>query len=144
MFNYFMNEALLLAHRAKAEGEIPVGAVIVKDNKIIASAYNKKEQTHNAAAHAEILAIAKAGQALGKWQLDGCDLYVTLQPCDMCRFAIAQARLKSVYFGAFDPKIEFVMENTAVYGGIMEQECKKMIDDFFKDARSFIKSNERQ
>ncbi len=116
-------------------GEIPVGAVVVRDGAVIASGYNLKEATKNAAAHAEINAIAEAGKVLGRWQLYDCDLYVTLQPCNMCKGAIAEARLKAVYFGAYDKEAEFVMENTQVYGGIMEDECTGILNDFFNKIR---------
>ena len=135
MFNPYMNEAIRLAEIAGKSGEIPVGAVVVQNGEIIASGYNLREKTHSAAAHAEIVALSRAGEKLRRWQLYDCDLYVTLQPCEMCRGAIAQARFKSVYFGAYDKNTEFVMKNIQVYGGIMEDECTEVLNKFFDGLR---------
>jgi len=135
MFNKFMNMAIEQAKIARDKGEIPVGAVIVRNGEAIAFAHNLKETKKNATAHAEINAIAIAGKALGRWQLYDCDLYVTLQPCNMCKAAITESRLKSVYFGAYDKDTEFVMNNTTVYGGIMEDECTTLLNDFFENIR---------
>lgn len=135
MFNPYMNEAIRLAEIAGKSGEIPVGAVVVQNGEIIASGYNLREKTHSAAAHAEIVALSRAGEKLKRWQLYDCDLYVTLQPCEMCRGAIAQARFKSVYFGAYDKNTEFVMKNIQVYGGIMEEECTGVLNKFFEGLR---------
>ena len=136
MYNEFMDMALKEAQMAKEKGEIPVGAVVVRGGEIIAKAHNLKETTKNATAHAEILAIKMAGEILGRWQLYDCDLYVTLQPCQMCKGAINEARFKSVYFGAFDKEVEFVMDNTLVYGGIMEDKCTAILNDFFNEIRA--------
>ena len=135
MFNPYMNEAIRLAESAGKSGEIPVGAVVVQNGEIIASGYNLREKTHSAAAHAEIVALSRAGEKLKRWQLYDCDLYVTLQPCEMCRGAIAQARFRSVYFGAYDKNTEFVMKNVQVYGGIMEDECTGVLNKFFEGLR---------
>lgn len=135
MFNPYMNEAIRLAEIAGKSGEIPVGAVVVQNGEIIASGYNLREKTHSAAAHAEIVALSRAGEKLKRWQLYDCDLYVTLQPCEMCRGAIAQARFRSVYFGAYDKNTEFVMKNIQVYGGIMEDECTGVLNKFFEGLR---------
>ncbi len=135
MFNPYMNEAIRLAEIAGKSGEIPVGAVVVQNGEIIASGYNLREKTHSAAAHAEIVALSRAGEKLKRWQLYDCDLYVTLQPCEMCRGAIAQARFKSVYFGAYDKNTEFVMKNIQVYGGIMEDDCTGVLNKFFEGLR---------
>ena len=135
MFNPYMNEAIRLAEIAGKSGEIPVGAVVVQNGEIIASGYNLREKTHSAAAHAEIVALSRAGEKLNRWQLYDCDLYVTLQPCEMCRGAIAQARFRSVYFGAYDKNTEFVMKNVQVYGGIMEDECTGVLNKFFEGLR---------
>lgn len=135
MFNPYMNEAIRLAEIAGKSGEIPVGAVVVQNGEIIASGYNLREKTHSAAAHAEIVALSRAGEKLKRWQLYDCDLYVTLQPCEMCRGAIAQARFRSVYFGAYDKNTEFVMKNVQVYGGIMEDECTGVLNKFFEGLR---------
>ena len=99
-----MKAALKLAHRAAEEGEVPVGAVVVCDGKIVGRGRNRRETKKNALHHAEIEAIEKACKKLGGWRLHRCDLYVTLEPCPMCAGAIINARIKMVYFGAFDPK----------------------------------------
>jgi len=96
----YLEEALSLAEKAFKRGEVPIGAVIVRNNKIIARAYNQRERKQNALYHAEILAINKACKKLKSWRLDDCEMYVTLEPCQMCMGAIINARLKNVYFGA--------------------------------------------
>lgn len=147
MDSIFMNEALLLAKEAFDAGEIPVGAVIVKDDKIIASGRNMREKKQNALSHAEIEAINNACKALNSWRLDDCDLYVTLEPCPMCMGAILNARVKTLVFGAFDLEkgcADSVMnlKNSVgsskpdIYGGILEEECKKLILDFFGVVRN--------
>lgn len=103
MREFFLNEALEEAKKALSIGEVPVGAVIVKDNKIIARSFNIKETCKEATAHAEILAIKKASNVLNNWRLTGCEMYVTLEPCAMCASAIAQARISKLYIGTFDP-----------------------------------------
>ncbi|HOV69078.1 MAG TPA: nucleoside deaminase, partial [Clostridia bacterium] len=100
----YMQEAIAEARKAAEQDEVPVGAVIVKDSAIIARAYNLKESANDPTGHAEIIAIKKAAEFLGGWRLTGCDLYVTLEPCPMCAGAAINARLKSIVFGAFDPK----------------------------------------
>ena len=100
----FMIEAYKQAQIAKSKGEVPIGAVIVLDNKIIARGYNKREKTQNAVNHAEIIAINKACKKLNSWRLDNCEIYVTLEPCLMCYGAILNARIKELYFGAKDNK----------------------------------------
>ena len=125
-----------------SDGDIPVGAVVVKDGKIISTAFNTREKDNDITSHAEILAIRQAEQRLENWRLDGCEIYVTLEPCPMCGWAILQSRIKSVYFGSYDTnygafssKIDLrEIHNGAklnVYGGIMEKECDKLLDDFF-------------
>ena len=101
---YFMHKALLEAKKAEKIGEVPIGAVIVKDNKIIARGYNRREIDHDPLAHAEILAIKKAAKKLGRWRLSDCTLYVTLEPCPMCAGAIVNARMVRLVFGCSDPK----------------------------------------
>ena len=139
----FMQQAIKLAKSAK--GEITVGAVMVKDGEIIASAYNQKEKIQDVTAHAEILAIREAQKNLGTWRLDNCELYVTLEPCPMCAWAIINSRIKTVYFGSFDTnygalgsKIDLrtlINSKLKVYGGIMEKECDKILQDCFKELR---------
>lgn len=146
MQSLFMERAVELAKYAASLGEVPVGAVIVKDGKIIAEGYNRREQKNNALSHAEIEAINNACNALGDWRLDGCTIYVTLEPCLMCAGAIANARIKEVVFGAYDLQmgcmdsvINFsalpIVPDTEVYGGIKEDECKRLITDFFRQKR---------
>lgn len=141
-----MQRAIEAAHLAK--DEIPVGAVIVKDNEVIASACNKKECENDVTAHAEILALRQAASRLGRWRLEDCVMYVTLEPCPMCAWAILQSRLKAVYFGAYDPNygalgsvIDFRCQANSkmkVYGGILEEECKQLLDDYFKNIRGRV------
>jgi len=141
----FMQFAIEEAH--KSNGDIPVGAVIVKDGKIIASACNTKEKDNDVTSHAEILAIRKAEKLSNNWRLDDCKLYVTLEPCPMCGWAILQARIKSVYFGSYDvnygafsSKIDLRTllpgQNLNVYGGIMEAECDELLLKFFDSIRN--------
>jgi len=142
----FMKIALLEAKKAAQKGEVPVGAVIVKDGKVIAKAHNKREQKQNALSHAEIEAINKACKVLGSWRLDGCEMYVTLEPCPMCTGAIINARIKTVIFGAFDKNagcMDSVINlcdyplghKVEVYAGICEDECQKVLQQFFKELR---------
>lgn len=130
----------------KAKGEITVGAVIVKDGKVIASAFNQKEALNDVTAHAEILAIKEAAQKLKSWRLDNCELYVTLEPCPMCAWAIVQSRIKTVYFGSYDTNYgafgsafdvrQFANNSKLkVYGGIMEEECDKLLAECFEELR---------
>lgn len=143
----FMKAALLEAEKAKNEGEVPVGAVIVLKDKIIARAHNKREQKQVATYHAEILAIEKACKKLKSWRLDECELYVTLEPCIMCAGAIVNARLKKVYYGAKEPKggaceSRFNLLSAGVLnwqtdfeGGISEKQCSDLLTGFFKSRR---------
>lgn len=139
----FMSRAIELAKLAT--GEVAVGAVLVKDGKIIAESHNKKEQNKDVTSHAEILAIRDAEQKLGNWRLDDCDLYVTLEPCPMCAWAIINSRIKNVYFGSYDlnygalgSKIDLrkiANSKLNVYGGIMEEECDKVLSECFEGLR---------
>ena len=146
MESRFMTRAIEMAKIASSQGEIPVGAVIVKDGKIIGEGYNMREQKKNVLSHAEIEAINNACNYLGDWRLDGCTIYVTLEPCPMCAGAIINARIKEIVFGAYDLSMGCVdsvtnMANlpfatgTTVYGGIKEDECKKILTDFFEGVR---------
>ena len=138
-----MRRALELAKQA--EGEIAVGAVVSKDGEIIAEAYNRKEQDSDVTSHAEILAIREAEQKLGSWHLDGCDLYVTLEPCPMCAWAIINSRIDNVYFGSYDPNYgalgskidlrEMAKSKLNVYGGILEEECDRVLKNCFEKIR---------
>ena len=131
---------------AKRSGkDLPVGAVIVKDGKIIASAYNEKELQNDVSAHAEIVAIRKASEVLGNWRLDGCEMYVTLEPCPMCAWAIMQSRISKLYFGAYDnlyggfsvlPDLKQIANSSLeVKGGICEEECANLLKEYFKGVR---------
>ncbi len=142
----FMLEALKLAKEAALEGEVPVGAVVVKGDEIISSGRNRREKSKNALSHAEIEAINKACEKLGGWRLWECDIYVTLEPCPMCSGAIVNARIPNVYFGAYDKNFGCcgstlnILEMSNSFrpdyqGGIMEEECSALISEFFKKLR---------
>lgn len=146
MNSSFMNRAIELAKIAANKGEVPVGAVIVKDGKIIGEGYNMREQKKNALSHAETEAINAACKTLGDWRLVGCTIYVTLEPCPMCAGAIINARISEVVFGAYDRQMGCMdsvtniaalpfAAGTTVYGGIKEDECKKILTDFFEGVR---------
>lgn len=138
-----MKQALIEAKKAYDKLEIPVGAVIVKDNKIISRAHNLKETKQTTTAHAEILAIQKANKKLNNWRLLDCDLYVTLEPCDMCMGAIISSRIKNIYIGTLDQKktetinIEKYKEKYGIniVFGIMQEESEYILKDFFKKLR---------
>ncbi len=145
--NYFMAEALKLAREAYSEGEVPVGAVIVRAGTIIATGRNRREGKKNALYHAEIEAINNACQALGGWRLCGCELFVTLEPCPMCAGAIINSRIERIVFGAHDLKAgscgsvinlfeQPYNHKPAVKSGILEEECAKALTDFFKELRA--------
>ena len=143
----FMKQALKEAQKAYKKEEIPIGAVIVKDGKIIARAHNLKEIKHDATEHAELGAIRKASKKLGAWRLSNCELYTTLEPCPMCAGALIQARIKKVYIGAMDEKsgacgsvLNLLKEHkfnhqVQIEENVLEDECKKILQDFFKELR---------
>lgn len=142
----FMQEALKEAKKAYLLNEVPVGCIIVLNNEIIATGYNKREQNQSTLAHAELLAIKKANNKLGSWRLDDCDLYVTLEPCAMCVGAIIQSRIRHVYYGATDPKGgalggSFNILNNKfnhqllVTKDLLKDESKKLLKEFFKTLR---------
>lgn len=141
--NNFMQEAINLAKNSGAD--VPVGALIVKNGEIIASSCNEKEKTNDITAHAEILAIKQASKKLNNWRLDECELYVTLEPCPMCAWAILQSRIKSVHFGSYDKQYgalgsvidlrEQTNSKLKVYGGILEEKCDNMLEDFWQKCR---------
>ncbi len=145
----FMHEAILEARKALEFNEVPIGAIIVKDNEIIARAFNQRETRQTATAHAEILAIETACEKLGSWRLDGCTLYVTLEPCPMCAGATILARVDTVVFGAYDLKggsfgssvdlstVKAFNHHPEIYGGILEDECVALLKDFFLHKRDF-------
>ena len=143
---YFMDEALALAREAAAEGEVPVGCVIVRKGEIVGRGRNRREQHKNALGHAEIEAIDEACKTLGGWRLWKCDLYVTLEPCPMCAGAIINSRVKRVIFGASDPKagscgsIANLFEipynhKPEVVSGVLEKECSEILSEFFAKLR---------
>lgn len=144
---YFMKEAIKEARKAKEKEEVPIGAVIVKDGKIIARAHNLRETKNNAVAHAEILAIQKACKKLNAWRLIDCDIYVTLEPCPMCAGAILNSRIRNVYIGALEPRSgavgskinlfeEYNFNHKVSYEvKVLENECKELIQNFFKEKR---------
>ena len=139
----FMNEALKEARKAYEKLEIPVGAVIVKNGKIISKAHNLKETKQTATAHAEILAIQKANKKLNNWRLIDCDMYVTLEPCSMCMGAIVSSRIKNIYIGTIDQKKEEKIDiqkykeeyDVNIKYGICGAECESILKEFFKDLR---------
>ncbi len=142
----FMRHAIRRAKAAQALGEVPIGAVIVKDGKIISSGKNMRETKTNALLHAEITAIDRACKKLGAWRLCDCTLYVTLEPCPMCAGAIINSRIKRVVFGAYDKKAgafgsvmdinSFPLNHKCeVKSGVLEEECALLLSDFFRELR---------
>lgn len=143
----YMRMALDQARLAEAENEVPVGAVIEHGGRVIAAAYNQREQLRDPTAHAEMIAITQAAEALGSWRLEGCTLYVTLEPCPMCAGAIVQARLPRVVYGAADPKAGAVdslfqmlgdprlNHRAEVYSGILGEACGSILTQFFQRQR---------
>lgn len=147
MHEDFMREAIIEAKKAENIGEVPIGAVIVRDGKIISRGHNQRELKNQAISHAEIEAITKACQKLGTWRLSDCDLYVTLEPCPMCAGAIINARINTVYFGAYDQKGGCAGSLINLFdcgfnhrphlkSRILEQECTDILKDFFDELRN--------
>lgn len=153
MHEIYMKEAIVQAKKALDMDEVPIGAIIVKDNEIIASSFNLRETNQMSTAHAEILAIEKACEKLGTWRLENCTLYVTLEPCAMCAGAILQSRIQCVVYGAKDPKGGCIESCLHLYeqqgfnhypkwiSGILEDECAALLKDFFKNKRMQKKKN---
>ena len=143
----YMEMALREAQKAYNKLEVPVGAIIVKDGKVIAKAYNEKETKYDTTKHAEILAIQKASKKLKTWRLNDCDMYVTLEPCSMCAGALIQSRIRKVYIGAMDEKtgscgsVLNLLEDykfnhkVEIEYNICRKECEKILKDFFKELR---------
>ena len=143
----FMREAIKQAKKAAKLGEMPVGAVIVRNGEIISRGYNKRETKKNALLHAEVIAVERACKKLGGWRLPECEIYVTLEPCPMCAGAILNSRIDRVYFGAYDLKsgcagsrINLMDMNLCNYtvevmGGVMQEECAGLIKEFFRELR---------
>ena len=137
-----MKEALIEAEKAAEVGEIPVGAVIVYQGKIIARAHNRRELDCDALAHAEVLCIAQACKKLHSWRLSGCTLYVTLEPCPMCAGALAWSQIGRVVYGALDPKRGFSLYSpslmhpkTEITAGVLAEECGEIVSEFFRNKR---------
>ena len=141
----FMRAALVQAKKAYKKGEVPVGAVIVNDNKIISRSYNQKESKLISVRHAEITAIEKACRKMGNWRLNDCDLYVTLEPCMMCMGAIIESRIRRIVYGANNFRLGFLrilkekfpiyVKNIDIISGIMAEESSSLLKDFFKAER---------
>jgi tRNA(adenine34) deaminase len=144
---WFMNKAFMEAVKAYNKGETPVGAIIVKDGKIISRGHNERESKEDPTLHAEVTAIRKASKKLGSWRLNDCDMYVTLEPCTMCAGAIIQARIGRLYIGASDPKagavgsvinvlaVEKFNHRVEVTSGILEEKCSEILKKFFRELR---------
>jgi tRNA(adenine34) deaminase len=142
-----MKEALKEAKKAELIDEVPIGCVIVKDGKIIARGHNQRETNQSPIGHAEIIAINKASKKLNSWRLEGCDIYVTLEPCIMCSGAIIQSRINKVYYGASDPKggalgssinvleANNINHHPEVISGVLKEECSSIITSYFKAKR---------
>lgn len=146
MENNFLDLAIKEAEKAAAKGEVPVGAVIVKDNEVIAVAHNMKESLKDVTAHAEILAIRKASEKLHNWRLKDCQMYVTLEPCAMCAAAICQSRISKIYIGTFDPEagacgsaINLIQSERIGYNvnakWLYSEKCSDLLRDFFRCRR---------
>ena len=143
----YMKEAIKQAKKAYALEEVPIGCVIVYEGKIIGRGYNRRMTDKTAPAHAELTAIKKACKRIGDWRLDDCEMYVTLEPCQMCSGAIVQSRIKKVYIGCMNPKagcagsvmnmlqVPQFNHQVETEKGVLEEECSKMLSDFFKELR---------
>ena len=144
---FWMKEAIRLAEKAYRDGEVPVGAIVVKDGKIIGRGHNQRERLNDPTAHAEILAITAAAGTLENWRLNNCDLYVTKEPCPMCAGAIINSRFSRLIFGAYDEQKGCcgslyqlcgdlrLNSKTAVKGGVEEEKCKAILQEFFQSKR---------
>ncbi len=152
---YYMKEAVRQAKKAAAMGEVPIGCVIVCGDRIIARGYNRRTTDKNTLAHAELQAIRRASRKLGDWRLEGCTMYVTLEPCQMCAGALVQARMMEVVIGCMNPKagcagsilnlLEMPEFNhqVKVVRGVMEEECATLLKDFFKALRIRLKEEKK-
>ena len=147
MDDHFMRLALQQAQQAQVEDEVPVGAIILNQDRIIAAAYNQREQLHDPPAHAEMIAITQAAEAIGDWRLEHCTMYVTLEPCPMCAGAIIQSRIPRIVYGATDPKAGAVTSlynlltdtrlnhTVQVTGGVLAEDCGRILTNFFRSKR---------
>ena len=152
----YMRAALALAHAAAADGEVPVGCVIVYEDQIIARGYNRRNTDQNTTSHAEINAIRKASKKLGDWRLEGCTIYITMEPCQMCAGAIVQARVSEVVIGSMNPKagcagsILNMLEmrefnhQVKVERGVLKEECSEMLSAFFRRLRVVKKKKKEE
>ncbi|MBQ8896659.1 MAG: tRNA adenosine(34) deaminase TadA [Clostridia bacterium] len=151
---YFMKRAILRAKAAAKCGEVPIGAVIVKDGEIVATGRNMRELRKNSLLHAEIIAIDRACKRLGRWRLHDCTLYVTMEPCPMCAGAIVNSRIKRVVYGCYDQKAgalgtvfdmsQYPLNHKyEITSGVMEQECAKLLSNFFAELRKRPKGNKQ-
>ena len=151
----FMKKALHQAKRAAAIGEIPIGCVIVRDGKVIARGFNQRRSRKTTLAHAEMIAIDRASRKLGDWRLEGCTMYVTLEPCQMCSGALVQSRIDRVVIGTRNPKAgcagsilnilrmpEF-NHQVEITGGVLQEECSAVLQDFFRDLRIRVKEEKK-
>lgn len=151
MHDFFMQIALQEAEIAREEGEVPVGAVVTHNERVIASAHNQREQLRDPTAHAEMIAITQAAESLSSWRLEGCTLYVTLEPCPMCAGAILQARVPMLVYGARDPKAGAVHSlfrlledsrlnhTTQAVSDVLAEPCGAILTDFFREQRKLGK-----
>ena len=151
----FMQQALLEAQKAAELGEVPIGAVVVRNGQIVGRGYNLRETTKDPIAHAELIAIKEASISLGGWRLIGCTLYVTLEPCPMCAGAIVQSRIERVVFGCSDPKAgcagtlmnlleeQRFNHQAEVSAGVLEAECSSILKDFFRELRERKRISQR-
>ena len=149
----YMREALRLAQKAKKKGEVPIGAVVVLNDKIIGRGYNLRTRLQLATAHAELRAIEKACKKARSWRLPGAEIYITLEPCPMCMGAILNARIDRVYFGAYEQKGRSLTKELAganllnhtveVTGGVLEEECKEVLSSFFSEMRQREKQKKK-
>ena len=145
---YYMKQALAAADVAEANGDVPVGAVVVFEDSVIGVGYNRREVDQDPTAHAEMMALKQAADHLGSWRLEGCTLYVTLEPCPMCSGALVLSRVPTVVFGCFDPKAGFVgslqdmssfdglNHHFKVISGVLEEECSQRLKHFFRKIRA--------
>lgn len=151
----YMKEAVKQAKRAATYGEVPIGCVIVYEDKIIGRGYNRRNTDKNTLSHAEITAIRKASRVMGDWRLEGCTMYVTLEPCQMCSGAIVQSRMDRVVIGCMNPKagcagsilnilqMEEFNHQVEITRGVLEETCSNLLKDFFKELRIRVKEEKR-
>lgn len=148
----YMRKAVKLAEKAASLGEVPIGCVIVYEDKVIGRGYNRRKTDKNTLSHAELIAIRKASKVIGDWRLEGCTMYVTLEPCQMCAGAIVQARMDRVVIATMSPKsgcagsiinllqMEEFNHQVEITRGVLEEECSVMLSEFFTDLRKRLKA----